>query len=182
MRRKNDTLRDTLLELCRETIEREGIEAVNIRSIAKKAGVAAGTVYNYFASKDDILLALTEEYWRGALAEMERAIPPGPFYRQLEEIFWFLRDRLHRSAGVLMGSLGRVEATGQERMAAMQGSLRESLFSLLERDPGVRKDIWDETFTQEGFVQFVLTNMMALWREEKPDPAMFFAVVRRILY
>ena len=70
MRRKDDTLRDTLLEYARELADSEGLEAVNIRSIAGKAGVAAGTVYNYFAGKDEILLALTEEYWKKTLSEI----------------------------------------------------------------------------------------------------------------
>jgi len=43
-------------------------------SLAGKAGVAAGTVYNYFSNKDEILLALTEEYWRQALLEMKTEI------------------------------------------------------------------------------------------------------------
>ena len=160
----------------------EGLEAVNIRSIAKRAGVAAGTVYNYFSSKDDILLALTEEYWQGALEEMDRAVISGPFCRQLEEIFFFLRQRLHRSAGALMNSLGSVEAAGQARMWAMQGSLKSSLLLRLEADSQVRQDIWSEEFTKEGFIRFLLTHMMALWRAEEPDTAVFFAVVRRILY
>ena len=70
MKRKDDTLRDTLLSLARNVADTEGIEAVNIRSIAKKAGIASGTVYNYFSNKDEILLALTEEYWDRALLDM----------------------------------------------------------------------------------------------------------------
>lgn len=182
MRRKDITLRDTLLELCREAVDSGGSEAVSIRSLAQKAGVAPGTVYNYFSNKDDILLALTEEYWRQALEEMELALSPGSFSKQLEEIFFFLRLRLHRSAGALMNSLGSVEAAGQARMAAMQGSLKSSLLLRLEEDPQVRRDIWSHEFTKEGFVQFLLTHMMALWRAEEADPAVFFAVVRQILY
>ena len=182
MRRKDDTLRDTLLDISRSMAAQEGLEAVNIRSIAKRAGVAAGTVYNYFSSKDDILLALTEEYWQGALEEMDRAVISGPFCRQLEEIFFFLRQRLHRSAGALMDSLGSVEAAGQARMWAMQGSLKSSLLLRLEADSQARQDIWSEEFTKEGFIRFLLTHMMALWRAEEPDTAVFFAVVRRILY
>lgn len=182
MRRKDMTLRDTLLELCREAVDSGGREAVSIRSLAQKAGVAPGTVYNYFSNKDDILLALTEEYWRQALEEMELALSPGSFSKQLEEIFFFLRRRLHRSAGALMNSLGNVEAAGQARMAAMQESLGKILLTRLERDPRIREDIWAEDFSKTEFIRFVLTHMMALWREEAPDPALFFTLVRRTLY
>ena len=67
MRKKDDTLRDTLLALARKIADEDGLDAINIRFLAKKAGVATGTVYNYFTNKDEILLALTEEYWRQAL-------------------------------------------------------------------------------------------------------------------
>ena len=44
MRRKDDTMRDTLLNSARDIADTEGIDAVNIRSIAKRAGIASGTV------------------------------------------------------------------------------------------------------------------------------------------
>ncbi len=71
MRKKDDTLRDTLLALARKIADEDGLDAINIRFLAKKAGVATGTVYNYFTNKDEILLALTEEYWRQALLEVK---------------------------------------------------------------------------------------------------------------
>ena len=74
MRRKDETLRDTLLQCAREMVESDGIGAVNIRALAQKAGVATGTVYNYFSNKDEILLALTEEYWQLTLEEMKTAV------------------------------------------------------------------------------------------------------------
>ncbi len=182
MRRKDDTLRDTLLALAKEMADREGIEAVNIRTIARRAGVAAGTVYNYFSGKDEILLALTEEYWRGALAEMEGAITAPDLCGQLEEIFLFLGERIRRSAGMLMGSLDKGEGTGQERMATMLGRLERALVRRMEGDPGIRREVWEGEFTRERFARFILTNMMALWREEEPDLALFLAVVRKIIY
>ena len=123
MRRKDDTLRDTLLNLSRQIADAEGIDAVNIRSIAKKAGVATGTVYNYFASKDEILLALTEEYWKQTLHDMKDAIAADSFCEQLREIFTFLKRRIEQSAGKLMNSLGNVETVGQARMLSMQSAL-----------------------------------------------------------
>ena len=90
MRRKDDTMRDTLLNSARDIADTEGIDAVNIRSIAKRAGIASGTVYNYFLSKDEILLALTEEYWKQTLIEMKTNITSDSFCGHLEEIYSFL--------------------------------------------------------------------------------------------
>ncbi|MDE6891256.1 MAG: TetR/AcrR family transcriptional regulator, partial [Lachnospiraceae bacterium] len=61
MRKKDDTLRDTLISLARSIADTDGIDAINILTIAQKAGIATGTMYNYFSNKDEILLALTEE-------------------------------------------------------------------------------------------------------------------------
>lgn len=182
MRRKDDTLRDTLLDCARSIADTDGIEAINIRSIAGKAGVAAGTVYNYFSSKDEILLALTEEYWQQTLRDMKTAVSSGPFCGQLEEIFRFLKDRIDDSAGKLMGSLGRVETAGQERMTSMQSMLEAALIQRLEQDMNVRKDIWDETFTKEQFVRFIMMNLMMLLKANVSDPVFFITAVKRIIY
>ena len=66
VRKKDDTLRDTLLNLARSIANTEGIDAINIRTLAQRAGIATGTMYNYFSNKEEILLALTEEYWMQA--------------------------------------------------------------------------------------------------------------------
>lgn len=182
VRRKDDTLRDTLLALARETADREGLEAVNIRALASRAGVAAGTVYNYFSSKDEILLALTEEYWRGALEEMDAAVTAGDFCGQVREIFLFVRERLQRSAGTLMGSLDKVETAGQERMAAMKGRLERDLVRRMEGDPSIRGEVWDGDFTRERFARFLMGNMTALWREKEPDVDLLLAVIRKTIY
>lgn len=182
MRRKDDTLRDTLLNLSRQIADAEGIDAVNIRSIAKKAGVATGTVYNYFASKDEILLALTEEYWKQTLHDMKDAIAADSFCEQLREIFTFLKRRIEQSAGKLMNSLGNVETVGQARMLSMQSALEAALVWRMEQDTGVRKDIWGEAFTKEQFARFIMMNMMVLLKEEVPDIDFFLTVVKRILY
>lgn len=182
MRRKDDALRESLLALSREIADAEGIDAVNIRSIAGRAGVATGTVYNYFANKEEILLALTEEYWRQTLLELEEAVPGGPFCRQLEDIYAFLKERIERSAGRLMNHLGRSGTGGRARMASMQAALEAALIRRLEQDAGVRGDIWTESFTKEQFAHFLMMNMMSSLKAEAPDLSFLIQVVRRIIY
>ena len=182
VRKKDDSLRGALIDYARELAEKEGPEAVNIRSLAGKAGIATGTVYNYFSCKDEILLALTEEYWRKTLADMRAAVTAPSFCGQLEEIFTFLRERIDSSAGMLMHSLGNVRETGQERMESMQEVLEAAMVYRMEQDPGIRSDIWDETFTKSDYARFIMANMMLLLREHPYDFRFFLEIVKRTIY
>lgn len=182
MRRKDDTLRDTLLSFARTVADTEGIEAVNIRSIAQKAGIASGTVYNYFSNKDEILLALTEEYWKQTLLEMRTYVTADSFCGQLQEIFSFLKERIDQSAGKLMNSLGNVEMAGQARMTSMQAELEAAFIQRMEQDAEIRKDIWDDTFTKEQFARFIMMNIMISLKTRAPDITFFVVLIKRILY
>lgn len=181
MRRKDDALHGVLLELARQMADAEGIDAVNIRSLAKAAGVATGTVYNYFAGKDDILLALTEAYWRQTLADMRAVITADSFCGQLEQIYAFLRLRIDRSAGRLMNSLGTASVEGRERMTAMQSTLVTALIQRMDRDPSIPRDIWTDPITQEKFARFIMMNMVMLLRTGAEDMSFLTAVISRVL-
>ena len=109
MRKKDETMRDTLLASARHIADTEGAGALNIRRLAMEAGVATGTVYNYFQSKEDVLLALTEEYWQKALLDMRLALRAETFIGQVAEMYAFLRERIADSGGALMGSLRDAE-------------------------------------------------------------------------
>ena len=52
-----------LLEEARRQIEASGYSAVTIRSVAAACGVGVGPVYNYYASKDELLAAYMLEDW-----------------------------------------------------------------------------------------------------------------------
>ena len=181
MRKKDTALRGILLDLARETADTQGLDAVNIRILAEKAGVATGTVYNCFSCKDEILLALTEEYWQKALLEMEALNTGASFCEQLQEIYAFLKKRIHQSAGRLMNSLGNAETAGQERMVSMQSALESIFIRRMEQDPLVRRDIWTESFTKKQFAHFIMLNMMMMLRTEAPDIDFFITIINRTI-
>ncbi len=58
-----------LLDAAADEIARSGYNGANINSISQTAGFAKGTVYNYFSSKETLLLALIDE-----TAERQNAI------------------------------------------------------------------------------------------------------------
>ena len=182
MKKKDDSLRETILSIARDMADQGGMDNLNIRSIAKKAGVASGTVYNYFSNKDEILLALTKEYWKQALLEMDAAITADSFCDGLLQILSYLKEQIHQSAGKLMHSLGGVQREGKESMAYAQLDLDAILTRLLERDPGIRSDLWEGDFTREQFVSFVRRNLIGLLKEDEQAAAFLIRLIGRVIY
>ncbi len=182
MRKKDETMHDTLLEIAREIATDQGPDALNIRALAKRAGVASGTVYNYFEDKDDILLAITEEYWRKALVELQNETQADTFPEQLREIYVFLRNRLAGLAGMWMNSLRNVQLAGRDRMSSMQKELGMTIIHRIRQDKNISPDVWNETLSEERFSDFVLTNIVMLLRMNAPSIDPFIEIVKRTLY
>ena len=62
-----DDRRREILAAATDLFGSRGFDVVTVQAIAAKAGVAAGTVYLYFPSKEAILVALQEEFEAGLL-------------------------------------------------------------------------------------------------------------------
>ncbi len=56
--RAREAAATALLEAAEEVAAQRGLEATSIAAIAERAGVAVGTLYNYFADRDAIIAAL----------------------------------------------------------------------------------------------------------------------------
>lgn len=55
--------RQVILNAALKTFVKRGYPKTRVAEIAAEAGVAEGTLYNYFQSKEDLLLALFDEKW-----------------------------------------------------------------------------------------------------------------------
>lgn len=182
MKKKDANLRAELLKHAQNIAESKGYDKISIRSLAKCAGIATGTVYNYFGSKDEILLALTDEYWYVALSKMDSIIEDAPFYKQLEQIYQYLCKHILTSASALMGSLSTAREVGQQRMTSMHTVMSKNIICYLERDKEVRNQVWTDNFTKEQFVDFIIKNIMLSLRMRAKEIKFLVEIVRRTLY
>src|SRR5438309_11882308 len=81
--------RDALLRAAIDVFAERGYFHAQVADVARAAGVAAGTVYLYFRSKDDLLISIFERGMREALAETKAAIDglddPGERLRRIAQ-------------------------------------------------------------------------------------------------
>lgn len=77
MAKKSEEKRNRILEAALDIFEKEGFAAAKMEAVAARAGVAKGTLYNYFDGKEALLFALAESF---AMTMLERlkALPLKP--------------------------------------------------------------------------------------------------------
>ncbi len=90
--------RDAILRAAIEVFAERGYFNAQVADVARAARVAAGTVYLYFRSKDDLLISIFERSMRDALGEV-RAVDDTARADPYE--------RLRRFARLHLGRLGR---------------------------------------------------------------------------
>ncbi|HJZ46712.1 MAG TPA: helix-turn-helix domain-containing protein [Roseiflexaceae bacterium] len=89
--------RETILQAALELIAERGFHDAPMSLVAQRAGVSAGIIYHYFASKDDLIHALYQQ----VEADLSRALLVGsPQSLPLEQAFtriWLNAYRFYRS-------------------------------------------------------------------------------------
>lgn len=67
-------LRNTLLAIATELLAEDGVHALSLRKMAKRAGVSHNAPYMHFADKEAVLAAIAEEGFRLLTIDVESAI------------------------------------------------------------------------------------------------------------
>jgi TetR/AcrR family fatty acid metabolism transcriptional regulator len=120
--------RDAILRAAIDTFAARGFFNAQVADVARAAGVAAGTVYLYFRSKDDLLVSIFERTMKEAIRDGRRSLEgvDDPVAR-LREIARLHLDRLgrDRSLAVVFQIELRSSTKFMEQFSATQ--LREYL-------------------------------------------------------
>ena len=121
-----EAVRDRLLEATRRCLTRKGYEGTTVRDIAAEAGVAIGTLYNYFASKEDLIEALSEHVLGADLTTLGTDA----------DLIALLRDFVFEQPGggtpVLAQLRGRVSKDANPAVARFNDYIVESFLPLVK--------------------------------------------------
>lgn len=135
---------DAILFAVLELVESDGYDAVQLRVVAERAQVSLRTIYKYFPTRDELIVAALERWMEeNAYSGLADAPPPGSLYEQL---MWQLRHIFQpweRNPRMLEAFYRARMAPGGERLEAQGfaavGPAAEELFDQL--DPGYVADL-----------------------------------------
>lgn len=145
--------REQILDAAMEVFSRKGFAMATTAEIARAAGVAEGTIYNYFPSKRELFIAVIQNYViTTPLLELIDKLKEGNIAITFSQI---LQNRFQL-----------IENKNVSRMP--------SLLADIQRDPEL-KSLWQEQFLQPFFsrMEEIYGNMMASSRFRQMEPAVF---------
>ena len=96
--------RDAVVAAALEVVEKDGADALTMRSVAKEIGVSASSLYGYVANKEELVQLLLDQLFQ------EVELPPegGPWQQTLKEFCRSMLRVFRRHRGMAALTLGRV--------------------------------------------------------------------------
>lgn len=153
MQTQKDDIRRRLLVIAREEFIAHGVRCTSIRTVARKAGVAVGNVYNYFSSKDELfrevlhpLIDALNRYLLSHNEEQHLSIEVFSVRKFQDEYIMAMRTLVKNFRPELRLLLFHAEGTSlagyKERIIEHQTRIgMEYLCLMKERYPGINIDI-----------------------------------------
>jgi TetR/AcrR family transcriptional regulator, transcriptional repressor of bet genes len=135
--------RRQIVDALRATIVKHGLAGASVQRIAAEAGVPAGLIHHYFASKEDLLIAtvdqVVEDLRAPLMAELDVLDPDRALARALD--FLFIEAPAERMRSVLFAEIGTAALRRpqlRKRIAALNAEVVKEIAALLDRLPDRR--------------------------------------------
>ena len=142
-----ENLREELLAEAKKQIAERGYKNTTIRSVAAECGIAVGTVYNYFKSKDMLIASFILADWLECVRSI--AAQPKENKRQYLNFIHLSLLKFEEKYSVLF--------TDRDAMAAFSSAWGERHGQLRAQLAELIMPIADESFTAEFVAEAMLT-------------------------
>ena len=177
------TSREDILEKSREIVLQDGLQALNIRDVAKLCNVSIGSIYNYFQSKTELSVATVESIWISVFHGGERK-NFADTVSCIEWIFESLRKGDEEYPGFFTmhaGLHGDGNIAGKDVMRKSIGHIQSGICEVIRNDRTIRKDAFNEDFTPEKFCEVIFALIMSAMQKQDFDPYMAVEITKRCL-
>lgn len=179
------TSREAILQTCRQIVAAKGIKGLNMRLVADGCHVALGTLYNYYADKDALVLATVESIWKDIFHADRPCETDLPFPDYVAELYARIQKGVETYPGFLTGHAASIAHTRQSEakntMERIFAHMKAGMLHVLLNDRSVPEGVFSDRFSQEDFVCFVLDHVLILLMHGQPDCSVLLEIIRRVI-
>ena len=174
------------MQVCRRIVAEKGIKAVNMRLVANECHIALGTLYNYYADKDALVLATVESIWKEIFHSEHQNEHCLSFPDYVAELYARIRKGADAYPGFLTGHSISIAASKRgEAKNVMEHTfahMKAGMLEVLQGDPSIPENTFSSVFSEEDFVGFVLDHLLILLVQGQPNCNILLEIMCRVIY
>lgn len=183
---KTVTSKDEIISISKGMIADKGMQSINMRNVAKQCGVAVGSVYNYFPSKNYLMIAVIDAIWKEIIQGISDFNPSLGFLENVEKLFYGVKSGEEKYPFFIgIHSLGVAKSgkdKGRETMNQYFESVKFDLLVSLQHDKRVKQNFFSDKCTQTDFVEFVFSNLISLLIRKKDSCDLLLEIIKGTIY
>ena len=180
------TSKEDILAASRELIKENGWTAVSIRAVASRCSVSAGTIYNYYESKADLLGDTIESIWREIFFNPEDEQAFNDVAACISWIYKRLEYGNEQVPGFFslhsLGFMKDEKTDGKKKMLQTWGHILNGLCDILKNDRKIRPDVFDEQFTEKQFADILFSLILVSMIRQDYNPSSILMLINKTLY
>lgn len=178
--------KENILAISRDIVASEGLNSLNIRKLAKKCNLAIGSIYNYFPSKDDLLIETIESVWEDIFKIDESKEIYTDFLSYLDHIFNHLISGIKKYPNFFtihsLSFKAKNIAKAKSSMDIYLEKLSENMIEVLNKDTKVKENVFNDNFRKDDFVRFIISTSVCFIVEKNYDKDILLKIVKKVLY
>lgn len=147
-------IRETLMKEVRKLLASGDYSKITIRSVSSSTGIAVGTVYNYFNSKDMLVASVISEDWNKCLSSFRETMEDDAAAR-IEGIYGMLRCFIRENEKLFSNEDAKKKFSSISPKWHIM--LREQIASLI-RDV-IKNDDFLPSFISESLLAWVMEDV-----------------------
>lgn len=180
------TSKEVILEVCKRLVSENGLHSLNIRTVAEKCNISVGSVYNYFPSKTDLIVATIKEVWQSIFQADQISSQSESFPTFVTLIFKnFQAGAAEYPHFFTTHSMSFATSDKDKARVVMDqyfGHLKSKMLDVLNNDRKVASAAFSKDFTKSDFVNFVFSNLLMLLINQEDSCTQLIEIIKRTIY
>lgn len=179
------TSKEEILEVCKDIVSKEGIQALNMRKVASNSNIALGSLYNYFSNKNDLVFETIESVWKD-IFNLYPNEENTSFINYIEYIFNNIQKGIKKypnffnahSFSIAQNKRGIARKSMMEYFSCIKDEIMKAMYL----DKNIKENKFSNDFTRKAYSEFIFDNILFLLLAQKKDCKVLIETINRTLY
>lgn len=183
---KKSTSTQEIIKISKEIVRNQGIQEINMRKLAKQCHVALGSLYNYYPSKTDLMIAVVESIWEEIMLDFNHNYENKSFLENVKALFETIKRGHQKYPSFL--TLHSMTIThshvdkGRLVMDEYFKDIKNQLIDSIHHDQDIDYSFFSKEVTEKDFVDFVFINVLSLLNHHSDNCDLLLHVIKSSIY